>query len=78
MLQYFAQGKPIFMTRMSRYEEVKDILYAENDKQKMALLIENFIANGEAEELSERRIAYAKMYSFPNIRRQIEKIIDGK
>lgn len=78
MLQYFAQGKPIFMTKMSRYEEVKDILYKENDMQKMAILIENYIRNGEAKELSAKRIAYAKQYSFQNIKRQIEKIIDEK
>lgn len=78
MLQYFAQGKPIFMTTMSRYKEVKDLLYMENDPEKMALLIKHFVANGENKELAKKRIEYAKTHSFTNIKQQIETIINGK
>lgn len=78
MLQYFAQGKPIFSTKLSRYEEVHDLLYMENDKNKMALLIENFILNGDSKSAPEKRREYAKTHSFLKILKQIETIIDGK
>lgn len=78
MLQYFAQGKPIFSTKLSQYEIIKDLLFMENDKSKMAELIENFIKNGDTKGANVKRIAYAKTHSFQNILKQIKHIIDGK
>ncbi len=78
MLQYFAQGKPIFTTEMTRYQSIKDLLFMENDMVKMADLIQNFIDNGDTPGASDKRIAYASAFSFKNILEQIEKLINDK
>lgn len=75
MLQYFAQGKPIFTTKMHRYKEIEELLYMENEKEKMLERIENFILKGEAEELKNRRIEYAKQFSFENTLIKIEQLL---
>jgi hypothetical protein len=78
MLQYFAQGKPIFTTNMTRYESIKDLLCMNNDREKMAISIDYFIKNGDAKDAPQKRIEYAKMFSFENIINKIETIIDEK
>ncbi|MBL7883047.1 MAG: hypothetical protein JNL69_03190 [Bacteroidia bacterium] len=75
MLQYFAQGKPIFTTKMYRYKEIEELLYMENEKEKMVERIENFILKGEAEELKRKRIEYAKTFSFEHTLLNIEQLL---
>lgn len=75
MLQYFAQGKPIFSTELSRYQKIKHLLYMHNDKFQLAGMMETFIRYGESEKLVLERIEYAEKHSFKNILNQIELII---
>jgi hypothetical protein len=73
MLQYFAQGKPIFSNILSHYKEISNLLYMENDKKKMKELIHNFITNGEDHNLREKRIEYAKKHTFDNALLKIQE-----
>lgn len=78
MLQYFAQGKPIFSTKLSKYEEHDYLLYMNNDKVELGDLIENFIKNGEDSVLVNKRIDYAKAHTFEITIKKIETLIDGE
>lgn len=75
MLQYFAQGKPIFCTWLSKYEDHKHLLFMEKDKQKLTGLFENYIKYGDNAELVNERIAYAKLHNFETILKDIEMIL---
>jgi methionine synthase II (cobalamin-independent) len=76
MLQYFAQGKPIFCTYLSRYKDIQDMLYMENDKQIMLEKITHYLSYGEEKDLIQKRINYAKNFTFTNILSQIENILN--
>jgi hypothetical protein len=78
MLQYFAQGKPIFTTKMTRYESIANLLCMDNDKEKMVEHLQNFIQNRDKIGAVENRIEYAKRFSFGTIIKKIETIIDEK
>jgi len=75
MLQYFAQGKPIFTTQMYRYKEIENLLYMENEKEKMVKIINEFVLNGEDQNLEVKRIEYAKKFSFENTLLKIEQLL---
>ncbi len=76
MLQYFAQGKPIFSTELVQYLNISSLLYMENDMEKMAELIKKFIELGDKEEFIEKRIEYAKQHTFSSILSKIEEILN--
>lgn len=73
MLQYFAQGKPIFSSYLTLFTNISHLLYMDNDWKSMVKLLENFIKNGESDNLAKERIAFAKIHSFSTILKQIEK-----
>ncbi len=75
MLQYFAQGKPIFASHLTQYDDIKDLLYMSDDKEEMSKRFKDFIENGENDRLFFERINYAKKHSFENTISKIEKLI---
>lgn len=75
MMQYFAQGKPIFSTCLTQHMDVNHLLYMDNDKDEMVKLIRNYLQSGENEELVKQRIEYARKHSFENILSRIEKLL---
>jgi hypothetical protein len=75
MLQYFAQGKPIFSTKLEQYSKICDLLYMENDKEKMAEIMDNYFRNSEDSSLVQKRIDYAKQHSFNSTIDKIEKLL---
>ncbi len=75
MLQYFAQGKPIFATIMEQYKSINTLLYMENDLEKMEKMMRHFVEHCENQELIQKRIDYAKEHSFSNTLLKIEKIV---
>lgn len=75
MLQYFAQGKPIFSSELTIFENVKHLLYMDNNPDTIKKLIKNFIANGENDKLANERVAFAKTHSFSTILNKIEKLL---
>ncbi len=75
MLQYFAQGKPIFASHLTQYEPVKDLLYMSDDREVVIKAFDSFVKSGESEELFMKRINYAREHSFENIITKIEKLI---
>lgn len=76
MLQYFAQGKPIFSTKLSKYEEHDYLLFMRNDKEQLGDLIENFIKNGDDSSQINRRINYAKAHTFEITIKKIEALLN--
>ena len=75
MLQYFAQGKPIFSTKFSRYIDTEHLIYMENNKENMLQKILDYLKNGEPANLLHKRIDYAKKFTFENTINKIEKIL---
>lgn len=75
MLQYFAQGKPMFVTGLTKYNDVKHLLYMSNNRNKLEEMLRNFIHTGEPEYLATERIDYARKHSFENILLKIELIL---
>ncbi|MBP7807795.1 MAG: hypothetical protein KA163_00745 [Bacteroidia bacterium] len=76
MLQYLAQGKPVFCSELSQHEEIKDLLYMNNDKFKMEKLLRTFVEQGENELLVAKRISYAKRHSFETTLKKIEELLN--
>lgn len=75
MLQYFAQGKPIFASHLTQYEPVKHLLYMSDDRNIIMNSFANFIKHGEDDKLFDERINYAQQHSFENIILKIEGLI---
>ncbi len=65
LLQYLAQGKPIFGTDFSDFnEEVKNNLYLSNSSDEMIKMIKVFSDNEEPAGKAEIRIKFAKQNTF--------------
>lgn len=75
MLQYFAQGKPIFASHLTQYEPVKHLLYMSDNRETIMNAFDKFLKEGEDEKLFNERIEYATQHSFENIIKKIEGLI---
>jgi hypothetical protein len=77
MLQYFAQGKPVFSTILNKYEILKDdnLLFMTNDKNKLGDLLEDYLINGEDSSIINKRIDYAQAHSFDITLKKIEELL---
>lgn len=75
MLQYFAQGKPIFSSELSQHDEVAELICMENDKEKMTAYISEFIKHGDDPEKIKLRIAYAQRHAFSSTLKKIETLL---
>ncbi|MBN8692175.1 MAG: hypothetical protein J0L69_03210 [Bacteroidetes bacterium] len=75
MLQYFAQGKPIFASHLTQYEPVKHLLYMSDNREITMNSFANFVKHREDDKLFDERINYAQQHSFENIILKIEGLI---
>jgi len=66
-LHYLAQGKPIFSPIFSEYKENDHLFYMSNNHDDLLNLLSNFLKYGEDADLSEKRIEFAKEYTFERI-----------
>lgn len=78
MLQYLALGKPVFGSLFDEYDETEGLTYMSNDDDRVLKNLELFIKNGEDEQVSEKRIEYARGFTFEMIFKKVENIIDNK
>ncbi len=76
MLQYLAQGKPIFCTELSQHKEIEDLLFMSNDMYKMEKLLRTFVLNGDSQTNISKRIVYASRHSFDTTLKKIETILE--
>ena len=75
-LVYLTQGKPVFGPVFTEYIHLGEILYMDNTHEGIIKILSNFIDNGEAENLSEKRINYARKYTFENVLKDAGEIIE--
>ncbi len=66
-LVYLTQGKPVFSVLCEAYHGLDDIMYLYNSHEEMLNMFDHFLKNGEPEYLKQKRIEYAKQYSFTNV-----------
>lgn len=76
-LVFLTQGKPVFSSLFKEYESLHDIMYMSNDYSEMKSMLNNFIQNEETPDKTEKRINYAKSYTFENILDKIDKIYNS-
>jgi hypothetical protein len=75
-LVYLTQGKPIFGPVFSEYKDMGEILYMDNDGNKLLLLIKKFLEEGEDASLEELRIQHARHYTFENVLSEASKLVE--
>ena len=66
-LHYLAQGKPIFSPVFSEYKKNDHLFYMSNNHDDLLHLLSNFIEHGEDIGLCEKRIEFAREYTFERI-----------
>jgi FkbM family methyltransferase len=77
LLQYLAQGKPIFGTDFSDMSaELKNTLYLSNDVSVIKNKLREFLQNGESSDRKEIRINHCKQRTFSKTLAKIENILD--
>lgn len=73
LLQYLAQGKPIFGTDFTDLDKtVKDTLYLSNDISIIKKALSEFGEKGESSDLALLRVNYAKQHTFSQAISKIE------
>ena len=76
LLQYLAQGKPIFGTDFSDLSaELKRVLYLSNNVSEIKNLLSDFSKNPETSDKALIRINYAKQFTFSKAFRDIESFV---
>ncbi len=66
-LVYLAQGKPVFSFAYKEYKSSDNIMYLSNEKAELIEKIKKFLAKGEPETKTSKRIEYAQRFTFENI-----------
>jgi hypothetical protein len=74
-LVYLTQGKPVFSSLFTEYEHLEDIMYMSNDYDSSEQMLYHFLNNGEEESKIQKRINYAKSYTFDSILQKAEHIL---
>lgn len=76
LLQYLAQGKPIFGTDFSDMSaELKTALYLSNNVDEVKQMLSGYLETGESESKREIRINYAKQHTFSKTINAIESVL---
>lgn len=76
LLQYLAQGKPIFGTDFSDMSpELKAALYLSNNVEEIKQMLSGYLEKGESESKREIRIDYAKQHTFSKTINTIEGVL---
>lgn len=77
LLQYLAQGKPIFGTDFSDMSpELKNALYLSNDVSEIKTKLISFLKKGESEDKKEIRINYCRPRTFSKTFSKIEALLE--
>jgi FkbM family methyltransferase len=77
LLQYLAQGKPIFGTDFSDMSpELKNSLYLSNNVSEIKKKLTSFLEQGESEDKTEIRINYSRQRTFSTTLSRIESILE--
>lgn len=77
LLQYLAQGKPVFATEFSDVDNnMKSAMYLSNDLNEVKTMLSKFIKEGEEQSKIAARIAYAKKNTFSKAIASIEKFLN--
>lgn len=66
-LVYLTQGKPVFSVLCEAYKGLEDFMYLYDSHDELLKMFKQFINYGEDSNLSQKRIDYAKKYSFENV-----------
>jgi hypothetical protein len=74
-LVYLAQGKPVFSVLCEAYQDLKDLMYLYDNHEELLHMFAKFLNNSEDPQLTQKRIEYAKKYSFENILRDASNIL---
>lgn len=74
-LVYLTQGKPVFSVLCEAYKGLEGIIYLYDNHEEFLQMFKNFIENGESPALSQKRIDYAKKYSFENVLKNASEIL---
>lgn len=74
-LVYLSQGKPVFSILCEAYYGLEEIIYLYNNHDELLQKFKNFIEKGESPDLKQKRIDYAKKYTFENILKNTNEII---
>lgn len=75
MMQYLAQGKPVFGPHFEEWKNEKHLLYADDDIEQLIHRMRTVLQENEPETLAAERIAHAGQYSFAAILKKIEHIL---
>ena len=76
LLQYLAQGKPIFGTDFSDMSvELKNTLYLSNSISEIKNMLTGFLEKGESPDKAQVRINYAKQHTFSQTINTIEGVL---
>lgn len=78
ILQYLALGKPVFGCEFSEYEKIRNLLYMNDNDDKLIEQLDSFLKNKEDTMLGQKRIEYARKYLFEENIKTVEKIISNK
>jgi hypothetical protein len=75
ILLYLAQGKPVFSSFYKDYENTSGLLYMGKSDSEIKNLLLSFFDKGEEQSNREKRIQYAKNYTFEKTLLKIEEIL---
>lgn len=75
-LVYLNQGKPVFSFMFEEYKSNEDIMYLSNNVTELTRSLKELIDHGEALDLKEKRVEYAKQFTFENILKNAGQIIE--
>ncbi len=72
---YLAHGKPIFGYKFSEYTQLEEIMYMGLTHEETIEQLQHFLENGESSLLSEKRIMFAKKFTFKQLISSINSIL---
>lgn len=76
ILQYLAMGKPVFSSVFSDYQSISSLLHMSDDLNTQIKWMNDFLENGEADNIKEDRKLYAKKHSYTSTLKNINEFIN--
>lgn len=77
LLQYLAQGKPIFGTDFSDMSaELKETLYLNNNVNEVKKMLTYYLEKGEPAHFATIRVNFAKQRTFSSVLKKIESLLE--
>lgn len=75
-LAYLAQGKPVFSMYCEAHDEADNLMYMYHNNEEFFRLFDDFLKHGEPSELPQKRIEFARQYTFENILKNANRLIE--